>query len=413
MTAPRGLMVISATRDAFQFSVDEAKKSLARAAAIYQLYEQPDQVRHTIFESGHDYSKPMREAMVGWMSRHLRGEGDGKPLAERDIKTEDPEELRCFPAESRPADWMTIPRFAAAEAGKLLAKQAVPTDAAAWAAEARRRRQALTERVLGGFPKPTPLGLQVARDTEGQGRRLTFHPEPGLTLTAQQSLRTSGKTARVTILLDLEGTQRAAGSEFAKALPQDEGSVVTLDLRATGRLAWPRDAVGRAPDHNSAEWALWLGRPLLGQWTWDVRRLLDALTEADGSLPKEVVVIGRGPAGLVALAAVASDERITHVAAVDALASYVTEVPYQGQRLGVLAPGILRDVGDIAHLAALCAPRRLVIAGGVHGSGRALSDEQRRATFGFATAVWQRLGAGEEIRLMASDDAVQVVRALR
>ena len=31
--------------------------------------------------------------------------------------------------------------------------------------------------------------------------------------------------------------------------------------------------------------------------------------------------------------------------------------------MGVMAPGILRDVGDVAHLAALAAPRRVVIAG--------------------------------------------------
>ena len=60
----------------------------------------------------------------------------------------------------------------------------------------------------------------------------------------------------------------------------------------------------------------------------------------------------------MALSAGAVDPRITHVAAVDTLASYVSDVPYQGQRLGVIAPGILREVGDVAHLAALCAPRR-------------------------------------------------------
>ena len=47
------------------------------------------------------------------------------------------------------------------------------------------------------------------------------------------------------------------------------------DLRATGALAWPRDKIGGAPDHNTAQWGLWIGRPLLGQWALDVRRLLE------------------------------------------------------------------------------------------------------------------------------------------
>jgi hypothetical protein len=189
-------------------------------------------------------------------------------------------------------------------------------------------------------------------------------------------------------------------------------NVVTVDLRATGKLARPGEKVGRAPDHHSAEWALWIGRPLLGQWVWDLTRLLDALADVDNGLPARVAVIGNGPAGLVALSAAATDARITHVAAVDTLASYISDVPYQGQRLGVMAPGILREIGDVPHLAALCAPRRVVIAGGVWGNGKALAD--KHAThFRFAEDVWGLLRAQGELRLMASGDATRIVENLK
>jgi len=408
LTAPRDLMVISATRDAFQFSVAEAKKSLARAAAIDALYNPPGQPRHAIFESGHDYNKPMREAMYGWMAWHY---ADRRPLPEPAFKTEDPEALRCFPADTRPAAWMTIPRFAAAEARKVLAGQVALTSAEGWLADAGRRRRALEEKVFGGLPAWSPLGLKVAADSDGKTRTLTFHPEPGLTLTARQRL--AGKGADVAIVLDLDGADKAAAGPLTQALGEAGWSVVTLDLRATGALAWPQDAVGAAPDHNTAEWSLWIGRPLLGQWAWDICRLLDALTEADGGLPKRVAVLGRGPAGLVALSATAIDPRMTAAASVDALASYVSDVPYQGQRLGLMAPGILREVGDVAQLAALGAPRRVVIAGGVRGSGEPLTAAQRRETFADAAVVWQRLGAGGELRLLDAGGAADVVRALR
>ena len=42
LVAPRALMVINATKDAFQFSVGEAKKSLERARAIFKLYDAAD-----------------------------------------------------------------------------------------------------------------------------------------------------------------------------------------------------------------------------------------------------------------------------------------------------------------------------------------------------------------------------------
>ena len=63
LVAPRGLLIVNAPRDAPQVSVAEAKKSLAHVEPIFRLLDRPANVRHSIFESGHDYSRPMREAM--------------------------------------------------------------------------------------------------------------------------------------------------------------------------------------------------------------------------------------------------------------------------------------------------------------------------------------------------------------
>ena len=51
LTAPRGLMVVNATRDAVQFSVAEARKSLAQAQPVFDLCGRPDHLKHAIFES--------------------------------------------------------------------------------------------------------------------------------------------------------------------------------------------------------------------------------------------------------------------------------------------------------------------------------------------------------------------------
>ena len=188
---------------------------------------------------------------------------------------------------------------------------------------------------------------------------------------------------------------------------------MTLDLRATGRLAVPSDKIGHAPDHNSAEWGLWIGRPLLGQWVHDVRRLLDALDAAGGDHPRETALVGVGPGGLVALAAAATDPRVSRVAAVGTLASYVSDEPYRGQRLGVIVPGLLRDVGDVAHLAALVAPRRVVIAGGVSGGGRRLDAASLHKAYEPATRAFGLLGSGGAIKILDAADAADVVKALR
>jgi cephalosporin-C deacetylase-like acetyl esterase len=412
LTAPRGLMVINATKDAPQFSVGEAKKSLAFAADVYQALDRPEGVRHTIFDWHHDYSQAMREAMYGWMAKHLKGEGDGSPMPDRPMKTEDPEGLRCFPGDTRPGDWMTLPKFAAEQGRRLLEARGAPGSAEAWQVDAPKLRKALAEKVLGGFPAKKPFDLRDPPFRNNQ-RIWTLHPESDLTLTATGRYPPGRDNAPLAIVLDCDGAAKAAESSLAKALLQDGWIVLTMDLRATGALAWPGDKIGNAPDHNPAQWGLWIGRPLLGQWVWDVRRVLDAVEATDDQLPSRVAVIGQGPAGVIALCAAAVDSRLTHVAAVDSLASYVTDTPYKNQRLGVMAPGMLREVGDIAHLAALCLPRRVVFAGGVMGDGAKLNAAQRRQTFEPAAHVGRLLHAGDALQLLEADDAARIVKMLR
>lgn len=412
LTAPRGLMVVNATKDGIQFSVGEAKKSLAQTEKVYQLYGKPDNVRHTVFDWRHDYSKEMRQALYGWLAWNLKGEGDGTPIPEPDIQTEDLETLRCFPGDSRPEDWKTIPRFAAEEGRKLLENRVLPQSVGAWEGEAKRSRKVLVETVFGGFPPNEKAAPTVTRNLAGE-RHIDFQPEPGIRLSAIEWFPKSSQGKKLAILLDLEGKKKAMENPLAQALLGDGWKLFTLDLRATGPLAWPKDKVGRAPDHTTAEWSLWIGRPLLGQWTNDLRRLLDTVSEIDGGLPAQVAIVGQGPAGVVALAVAAVDPRISHVAAVDSLASYISEVPYQGQRLGLMAPAILRDIGDIAHLAALSAPRRVVLAGSVTGGGEKLTLAEQKTTFSFTERVAKLLGSGQELRILESPSPDTVIQAMR
>jgi len=401
LTAPRGLLVINATRDAVQFSIGEARKSLDGAMPIFALYEAAGHVRHATFESGHDYSQPMREAMYGWMARFLKDQGDGAPIAEAPIATEPPEELRCFPGESRPADWMTLPRFAAAQARRLLAEKSLPAHIDLLRQDHAEPCRRLVHDVLGGFPPDSPLDVRVEPAAGDAPRAMHFRSEPGIDLIAHGASFLSPRTA---LVLDLDGRQAAENSATAAALRDAGWEVVTADLRATGALAWPNDAIGAAPDHNTAEWGLWIGRPLLGQWTQDVRRIIDALTEHAGQPPAELAVVGLGPAGMVALCAAAADARITAAAAVGSLASLVTDTPYRNQRLGILAPGMLPAIGDVAHLASLIAPRRVVIAGGVHGDGTPLDARALKDAYAAATAVWSALDAPAELVLLAQPE---------
>lgn len=412
LTAPRALMVVNATRDAVQFSVAEARKSLAGAQPIFELYGHPGHLKHAIFESPHDYNQAMREAMYGWMTRHLKETGDGSPIPEPSHATEDPETLRCFPGQSRPDDFVKIPQFAAAEARRLLEARTPPKDAPQWHSQRTANLEGLTK-CLGDVRRPAAAQKSlVEAKADGQTSTIVFQPEPGLRLTARQQA-TAAATQKLAVVLDLDAGQAAGDGALAIALRDGSWSVLTLDLRATGKVAQPHDRIGRAPDHNTAEWSLWLGRPLLGQWVVDVRRLLDAVQEKDGRLPGEILLAGVGPAGLVAVCSAALDARITSVATSGMLASYVTDQPYDGQRLGILVPGMLRDAGDIAHLGALIAPRRLVIGGGVTGGGAPLDASALNAAFAFTRQAYAVEDAADRFRLIPDADPLRLAEQLK
>ena len=118
-------------------------------------------------------------------------------------------------------------------------------------------------------------------------------------------------------------------------------------------------------------------------------------------------MIGEGPAGLVALSAAATDKRVNTVVALNTLATFVSDEPFTNQRLGTLAPGILRDVGDVAHLAALCAPKHVVIAGGVSGSGKALTGEELAKAYEQTSSVFKLLGKERHLVLTTRDNVLK------
>jgi hypothetical protein len=132
--------------------------------------------------------------------------------------------------------------------------------------------------------------------------------------------------------------------------------------------------------------------------------MLDVLagnaTETNGkteSRNNQVTIMGIGPAGVVALCAAAIDSRIAHVVTIDSLSSFVTEAPYEHQRLGILPNGIVRDVGDVSQIAALIAPRRLTIIGSINAHGDRLDEDALERVFSDLRKVYSLENAAKEL----------------
>ncbi len=413
LVAPRALMVINATKDAYQFSVGEAQKSLARARAIFKVLGVEEKVKHATFESPHAYNQAMRETMYGWMTRWLKGEGEGKgePIPEPAHKIETAEDLACYPGKSRPKDFLLLPAFAHREAMALVKKcEAMPPrHTEDWEARATLMRSTLRKQVLGDFPPP----LRAEGELSGVWRRgslsrtLILPTEPGLSLRARVT-RTAKKVERmlvcVFLALDEGEKSQSVQGDMVGTFVEREWYVVTPELRGTGKAKSEGDTIGGAPDHNSTEHSLWIGRPLLGQWVFDLRCLLDWIATQPNLDGKRVAVVGIGQAGIVALCASSLlDDRIASIAAIDSPVSFVTDDRYAaGTRMGLLAPGILK-VGDVPHLASLVAPRKLQIIGGVKPQGGKVEGKELTEAFAFTKSIYALHKA--EKKLVIADNA--------
>jgi dienelactone hydrolase len=418
LVAPRALLVVNATRDSFQFSVAEAAKSLDRARKVFQLYGADEKLHHGIFESGHAYNQAMREAMYGWMTRWLKGEGDGRPIPEPAHQIEKEEDLACYPDGVRPPGFLFPPSFAAREARALLAKaqRAKPSHTEEWEATAVYLRGQLRKEVFGDFPKaPRPAATlgKVISYGEVQTTPWVLTPEPGMPLPALLRVRPGAGKTPACVLLHLDGKDEALKHPLAAALLEKGWAVLAPDLRGTGETRSDKDAIGGAPDHNSAEHALWLGRPLLGQWVFDVQCLLDWLAMQPSLDKRRLAVAGLGQAGLVALCAAGLlEDRVASAASVGALSTFVTETAYApGTRMGLLAPGILRWA-DVPQLAALAAPRRLIVAEGVTPQGRKLPQKEFSEAFAFTRGVYQLYKMGAKLKMEADVPAAEVAAGL-
>ena len=398
LVAPRALMVINASKDGIQFSPAEAEKSLARAKDVFALHDSAANVKHVVFESGHDYNRPMREVVYGWMTLHLKGEGKGEPIPEAEHTIEKVEDLACFPNPAdRPKGFLTPPLFAAI-AGKELAAKAdkkLPDHREMWEATAEQMRADLKP-VLGPMPDVTAakveeVGGGIKDDVLYEDFQLTV--EPDLTLKTQKTSKAGGRAVATVVV--------TARAEPEKLDPTAFPFYHRLPLRAVGTAAAKAGGIAGAADHNPAEYGVWTGRPLLGQWMADVRALLH--TTDSERVPK--VCVGVGPAALPTVLAAAHDLRaVRAVVLVDPMVSLVTDTPYaSGTMMGLLAPGLLK-VGDVPHLAALVAPKRLVIAGGVSPQGRKLTQKELEVALRFTIGVYEAMKMGDWLTIEAEPD---------
>lgn len=384
IAAPRAVMVITATQDVYHFGPKSSGEVVERARAYFQAVGHEERLRHVLVESGHAYSQPMREAMYGWMQRWLMDQGDGSPTPEPPLSPEDPEAIRCFTPPFRSGKVMTTVQWVR-EKTEALARETAPGPGTEWGKDRADRLRRLADALaLPESPEAPPYPLESVSEFR----------------------KASRAEAPLVLLCHPQGHAAALASPLARLLGEKDLAVGALTLRGCGVLTLPNQGLGEAiPDHNLVEWSLWINRPLLGQWVNDLRRVLRA--PWSGAQPRRVVLVGWREAGLAALLAAALEPACAGVAAIESLASFRGEGVPHNQRMVVFQPDLLK-IGDVPHLAALCAPRPVLIERPNRLDGAPATETDLEAWHRPTRSVYRSLKANERLRVgsMGSDAAV-------
>ena len=160
--------------------------------------------------------------------------------------------------------------------------------------------------------------------------------------------------------------------------------------------------------------SLSVGATPLGMRARDVLRGVEYLRSRSGIDAKRISLIGQGSAGLPVLHVAALDETVRGAAITGTLATYSDVVDHEiyTHRYVMFTPGVLRKY-DLPDVAALVAPRPLVVINAVDQAQRPLDAERAAEIFAPAGKIFDIAGARSELRVVRATTASDILEQYR
>lgn len=383
--APKPTLVICVTGD---WTAHVPTEEYPEMRSIWKLYGADGDIDCKQYDSGHDYSKPMREWMYAWFNKYLKGIDDPEAAKEPDFKVEELETMKSLDIPNPGAsNFGQLPEFFR---GAFHFKAPEISDEGTCFAYQKKVRNGL--RGLLGDTGPAAAGagrIEVSRSVAMLGMRaekLRIRTEPEIEVPALLFRPEGSGRAPLTIVLSAKGKKSIVEDrpDIVRGLVAGGSAVLLPDVRLIGEL-------GRDWDWNTVMW----GRPCEGMAVTDLRACLAALADRKDLDPAQVALIGLDDAGALALMAGAVEPRFS-VVAVDRIGK-----TYLAGRTRPTISNLLR-LADLPEIASAIAPRRLILG----GAGDA---------FDFTRQAYGALEAGRSLSMWAGEvplsDLVQAVAA--
>ena len=408
LIVPRPLLMIEATGDP-RASVLKKKQRHQEIARLYDLLGEPEKTRYMIAEGPHGYIHSMYEASYAWMERWWsRSKSESKGRVSEPIVAAEPPENLFSTATGEVATSLggeTVFSLNRATARELRSRAQVPKTRS----ELPQWRRQMRDKVL------SRLGVRLERGSLDPQRlmevdkgsytlkKIVYYSEPEIFVPGLLFLpKTKGPHPAVVFVN--EGGKAAHGvvEDYLRPLVEAGYVVFSIDPRGMGethpkspRASSPKDFKQFVHDDESGFYynALRVGKTPMGMRVTDVMRAVDYLASRGEVDSGRIAAVGHGLGGLIVLYAAAVDERIASVACTRSLVSYeaIVENELYTHRFTAFGPGFLQDF-DLPHVAALVAPRSLLLLNSVNQVHRVVSLDQVNRTYGSTAAIYGLAG---------------------
>lgn len=382
LIAPRPLLIVSGVHDEV-FPVLRARRAYLRVRRAYELFRATDKLAYVEVHDGHEFSGEKRRAVYRWFTRWLKGAEEELSESELDLEPDTSPTLSCLCAPVGE----TIATLAHNRALKLMkARRMAPEE---WVQHVPELRAQLVEKVFGGFPEePYKVERLGVLSSEGfEIEKLAIRTELDVVVPALLVRVDGANSDRCLLYLSPKGPRAALALAPLREWLAG-GALLAIAYRGSGETAWSEELAAK----NS----LVLGRHILGMRVFDALRAVDfALLDAGF---REVHVYGEGEAGLIALLAAALDERVASVRALSAPATLVSSSGFE-YSFSLFPPRIL-EIADVPEIAAMVAPRPLLLENPLGPRAKPLSRKEVEELFGFAREVYRIYGSESNLVIM-------------
>jgi cephalosporin-C deacetylase-like acetyl esterase len=363
LVAPRPMLVLNSGHDTI-FPMPGNERQRERLERFYKLFvPKPETVFDVgVTPGGHSDNVELRLMAYRWINKHLKN--DNAEVSEPLLPKFEGKELRVFPEDKDlPTDSLNgkidetfVPR----------GRPKPPENAEQF----QRWRAELMDQLRARCFRDWPEQVPAAEIVGAKGDLFLAATEPGIGVTIFRAA-SPRKTARTVLLVLNPDEAEDKTPEWIKPHVRDTDTVFLLSPRGCGSLKWSRK---NPPNYVERAHAL-LGRTVDTGRVWDVQAVARWLHETDfGGC--ELVVAGKGQAGVLAAYAAILESCVNEVIAIEPPASHMD---------GPILLNVLR-VLDVPDAFGLLAPRPLTLVG---ARDRGIERTRR---------VYQSAGAGEQLR---------------